>query len=148
MNYSEFLHASFPAARECPCVSWSGRWAVYRSIGARSGHLIGLSGSDCLLSFMWKPTFLSLYDREKDGVQQRERESTCRLLVTLVFMGPPGPVITALLLHGRVCLSARSAKWDMQRYLECGAARPTQWRMQDERQGGAETIEMLICVKI
>ena len=23
-----------------------------------------------------------------------------------------------------------------------------QWRMQDERQGGAETIEMLICVKI
>ena len=23
-----------------------------------------------------------------------------------------------------------------------------QWRMQDERQGGAETMEMLICVKI
>ena len=24
----------------------------------------------------------------------------------------------------------------------------TQWRMQDEREGGAETMEMLICVKI
>ena len=93
---------------------------------------------------------LPLFIRQREGrsTTERERESTCRLLVTLVFMGPPGPVITALLLHGRVCLSARSAKWDMQLYLECGAARPTQWRVQDERQGGAETIEMLICVKI
>jgi hypothetical protein len=32
--------------------------------------------------------------------------------------------------------------------LACEIPLPTQWRMQDVNQGGAKTMEMLICMKI
>ena len=34
------------------------------------------------------------------------------------------------------------------RLVDVGPVCREQWRMQDEKQGGAETIKMLICVKI
>jgi len=36
----------------------------------------------------------------------------------------------------------------MEEKAEGGVCGRNQWRMQDERQGGAETMKMLICVKI
>jgi len=61
------------------------------------------------------------YNREKEGERESLRIASS---VAPVVTGPPGLVVAVLLLIGRVRLFARSAEWEMWRYLDCGAARP------------------------
>jgi len=62
---------------------------------------------------------LPLYDREENGVQEREREKEREIRrvvssVAPVFVSLPGPIV-ATLLRGRVYLTVRSVEWDMRR---------------------------------
>ena len=112
--------ASFLEARECSCCP--GRWYDWsgvRSSGARPP--------------VQEFVLLPLYDREGNGVQEREtereREREREILrvassVAPVFVSLPGPVV-ATLLRDRVYLTVRSVEWDMRRNLDAVRHAPT-----------------------